>query len=93
MKYFESKNKIKVEIISDNSLIIPDYYIELQNKTKKIIETIENISKLKNLSEQEPIDKKKNNGNFKKIKFKKNKFKKNKFYKKTKSIPSSVKKG
>ena len=93
LKYFESKNKIKVEIISDNSLIIPDYYIELQNKTKKIIETIENISKLKNLSEQEPIDKKKNNGNFKKIKFKKNKFKKNKFYKKTKSTPSSVKKG
>ena len=58
LKYFESKNKIKVEIISDNSLIIPDYYIELQNKTKKIIETIENISKLKNLSEQESINKK-----------------------------------
>ena len=59
LKYFENKNKIKVEIIPDNSLIIPDYYIELQNKTKKIIETIENISKLKNLTILEPEVKKK----------------------------------
>ena len=61
LKYFEVKNKINVEIISDNSLIIPDYCIELQNKTKKIIETIENVSKLKNLSDIELEDKNKNN--------------------------------
>ena len=52
LKYFEKKNKIKVEIISDNSLIIPDHKIELQNKSKKVLEKIENISKLKNLNEQ-----------------------------------------
>ena len=92
IKYFESKNKIKVEIIADNSLIIPDYSIELQNKTKKIIETIENISKLKNLSEQESINKKNNNVNYKKNNFKKKKFFKKKFFKKTKSNPSMVKK-
>ena len=51
LKYFEKKNKIKVEIISDNSLIIPDHKIELQNKSKKVLEKIENISKLKNLNE------------------------------------------
>mgnify|MGYP001087282590 FL=1 len=78
LKYFEKKNKIKVEIIADNSLIIPDYKIELQNKSKKVLEKIEDISKLKNLSEQILQD----NTNNKKIKYKKNKFKKKIFYKK-----------
>ena len=52
LKYFEEKNKIKIDIISDNSLIIPEYIINLQNKTKKTIETIEYVEKLKNLEEQ-----------------------------------------
>jgi len=78
LKYFEKKNKIKVEIISDNSLIIPDHKIELQNKSKKVLEKIENISKLKNLNEQTLHD----NTNSKKIKYKKNNFKKKTFYKK-----------
>ena len=85
LKYFQSKNKIKVEIIADNSLIIPDYLIELQNKTKKIIEIIQSISKLKKLTEQESSNKKKNNLIYKKNKFKKKKFYKKKFFKKTKS--------
>ena len=78
LKYFEKKNKIKVEIISDNSLIIPDHKIELQNKSKKVLEKIENISKLRNLNEQTLH----NNINSKKIKYKKNNFKKKIFYKK-----------
>ena len=78
LKYFEKKNKVKVEIISDNSLIIPDHKIELQNKSKKVLEKIENISKLKNLNEQTLHD----NTNNKKIKYKKNNFKKKIFYKK-----------
>ena len=92
LKYFETKNKINVEIIADNSLITPDYSIEYQSKTKKIIETLENISRLKNLSEQDPEDKRKNNLKFKKNKFTKSKFNKKKFFKKTKPAPSSVKK-
>ena len=78
LKYFEKNNKIKVEIISDNSLIVPDHMIELQNKSKKVLEKIESISKLKNLSEQTLHD----NTNNKKIKYKKNIFKKKIFYKK-----------
>ena len=78
LKYFEKKNKIKVEIISDNSLIIPDHKIELQNKSKKVLEKIENISKLRNLNELTLHD----NINSKKIKYKKNNFKKKIFYKK-----------
>ena len=51
LKYFEEKNKIKIDIIADNSLIIPEYIIDLQNSTKKTIETVEYIEKLRNLEE------------------------------------------
>ena len=52
LKYFEEKNLIKIDIIADNSLIIPEYIIDLQNKTKKTIEIVEHLEKLKNLKEQ-----------------------------------------
>ncbi len=53
LKYFENKNKIKIDIIADNSLIIPEYIINLQQRTNKTIETIEHIKRLKNLEEKE----------------------------------------
>ena len=52
LKYFEEKNLIKIDIVEDNSLIIPEYIINLQNKTKKTIEIVEHFEKLKNLEEQ-----------------------------------------
>ena len=57
LKYFEDKNKIKIDIIADNSLIIPEYIINLQNKTKKTIKVIEHFEKLKNLEEKEKDNK------------------------------------
>ena len=93
LKYFEKKNKIKIEIVADNSLIIPDYIIDLKNKSKKTIEKLENIKKMKNLEELK--DTKKNGvtlKNKKKIKFKKKKFNKKRYYKKTKSDLSVEKK-
>ena len=77
IKYFEKKNKIKIEIVSDNSLIVPDHIIEFQNKSKKIIEKVESLTTLKKLelSEDKNINKKNK-------KFKKKKFYKRKFYKK-----------
>ena len=48
----KKKNLIKIDIVADNSLIIPEYIIDLQNKAKKTIETVENIEKLRNLEEQ-----------------------------------------
>jgi len=76
IKYFENKNKIKIEFVDDNSLIIPDYKIDFQNKSKKTIEKIESLSKLQNLETL--------NSKFENIKInqKNNKFKKKKFYKK-----------
>jgi ribonuclease E len=82
LKYFEDKNMIKIDIIADNSLIIPEYIINLQNNTKKTIATIEYIEKLKNLEEQNkevkslPLQNKKKP--FKKKTFFKKKFSKKK---------------
>jgi ribonuclease E len=76
IKYFENKNKIKIEFVDDNLLIIPDYKIDFQNKSKKTIEKIESLSKLQNLETL------KNNFENIKTKQKNNKSKKKKFYKK-----------
>ena len=81
LKYFESKNKIKIDIITDNTLIIPEYSINLQNKTKKTIDTIEHKEKLKNLDEQEK-ENKVFKSTTKKKPFKKKPYFKKKFYKK-----------
>ena len=81
LKYFEEKNKIKIDIIADNTLIIPEYIINLQNKSKKIIDTVEYIEKLKNLEEQKKEVKSVELTNKKKP-FKKKPFFKKKYYKK-----------
>jgi ribonuclease E len=82
LKYFENKNKIKIDIIADNSLIIPEYIIDLQNKTKKTIETVEYFEKLKNLEEQKKELKSFESSSKKKPFKKKPFFKKKTFFKK-----------
>ena len=81
LKYFEEKNLIKIDIIADNSLIIPEYIIDLQNKTKKTIETVQHIEKLKNLEEQKK-EVKSFESPIKKKPYKKKPFFKKKFFKK-----------
>ena len=81
LKYFEDKNKIKIDIIADNTLIIPEYTIDLQNKTKKTIETVQHIEKLKNLEEQKK-EVKSFESPIKKKPYKKKPFFKKKFFKK-----------
>ena len=51
LTYFEKKNKIKIDIIADNNLIIPEYIIDVKNKSKKTLELIEHHEKLKNLEQ------------------------------------------
>ena len=81
LTYFEKKNKIKIDIISDNSLIIPEYIIDIQNKSKKTIELVEYYEKLKNLELQNKINK---YSEKKEKKINKKTFKKKKYYKKIK---------
>jgi len=44
IEYFEKKYSFKINFIADNELIIPEYKIELLNKSKKIINTVNNIN-------------------------------------------------
>ena len=81
LKYFENKNLIKIDIIADNSLIIPEYIINLQNKAKKTIEIVEHFEKLKNLEEQKKEVKTFESSNAK-TPLKKKTFFKKKFFKK-----------
>ena len=73
---------MKIDIITDRNLIIPEYIIDLKNKSKKTIEKIEHFEKLKNLElqkkESNVIDLKD------KKKIKRKPIKKRRFYKKAK---------
>ena len=82
LTYFEKKNKMKIDIISDNSLIIPEYIIDIKNKSKKTIELIEYYEKLKNLETQNKESKFSEKKENKKIN--KKKYNKKRYYKKTK---------
>ena len=84
IKYCEKKYKIKIELITDNTLIIPEYKIKLMNKSKKVIKNLEfkivektsqsdSIKKQKSLNIYK-LHKKKFSKQFKKFNYKKNKF-------------------
>ena len=78
-----------IDIISDPTLIIPEYIINVQNKSKKSIELIEHFEKLKNLELQIKEDKvieKKDVKKFHKKTFKKKPYFKKKFPKKIAAI-------
>jgi ribonuclease E len=79
LKYFQKKYLFKIEILSDEMLVIPEYKIDLFNKSKKIINTIENINKIFNvkkiIDKKTKIEKKLNQKDKKDIKKKKTKIK------------------
>ena len=78
LNYFEKKNKMKIDIVTENSLIIPEYIVDIKNKSNKTIKLIEYFEKLKNLDHQIKEEQTKI------PKIKKRMFKKRKFYKKSK---------
>ncbi len=81
LTYFEKKNKMKIDIVTDQNLIIPEYIIDIKNKSKKTIDLIEHFEKLKNLD----LQKRENIIEFKdKKKFKKKTYRKKRFFKKAK---------
>ena len=45
--YFEKKYLFKINILTDDTLIIPEYRIELLNKSKKIIDKVEKVNKIR----------------------------------------------
>ena len=79
--YIEKKNKIKINFGGDLSFLVPEYKIEFLNKSKKVLEKLENTVELKKISIENKIEKKLKS----KPKFKSKNFKKKKFYRKIKS--------
>ena len=62
LKYFQKKYSIVIEILSDQKLLLPEYKIDLLNKSKKIIHSTENINNtiyLKKVEKKEPRNTKK----------------------------------
>ena len=82
VNYFQKKNKIKVNISSDPSLNIAEYFIEFKSKSKKVLEKAEKLDNLEKLKE-EIQDSSKRYKKPKKKNFKKRKFRKKIFTKKS----------
>ncbi len=80
VKYFEKKNKAKINIHSNNDLNLEDYIIEFKSKTKKVLDKIEKVEKLEVINIEKKVEDKNTKNKVRKI-FKKRKFRK-KFYKK-----------
>ena len=81
VKYFENKNKAKINLISNNEFNLSEYTIEFKSKSKKILEKLENYEDLQKIILEKKESKEKKLVKSKKI-FKKNKFKKRKDFKK-----------
>ena len=68
IEYFTKKHKFEINLLSNKNLIIPEYKINLLNKSKKVIKKIYNI---------EDIEKSTNKLNDRRMTFSKNKYNKN----------------
>ena len=74
LKYFQKKYSFKIELISAEQLVIPEYKIELLNKSKKVINKVEHIEniifnkKISNDKSKEKKDAKKQKKEIKKSK-------------------------
>ncbi len=61
LKYFQKKYTNEIKIISEETFLIPEYKIDLLNKSKKIIKSIENVSsviQLKKINKKNEKEKK-----------------------------------
>ena len=78
LKYLEKKYKLKINLLGDKLLLVPEYEISLENKSKKVLEKVENKIEIKKIT----IDNKGKTNNV--VKFVKKNFKKRKYFKKRK---------
>ena len=77
MKYLEKNIKMKINLLGDQSLLVPEYEISFENKSKKILEKIEHKIEIKKIVNE-------NKNNIVKFARKKN-FKKKKYFKRKKA--------
>ena len=86
LKYFQKKYSFEVRILSNDKFIIPEYKIDLLNKAKKLINSIENINSLVELKKISKISKEKKKKNSKDNIKAKDKSKKTKSKKKVRTL-------
>ena len=79
LKYLEKKYKLKINLLGDKFLLVPEYEISLENKSKKVLEKLESKVEIKKIL----IDDKKKPNNV--VKFVKKNFKKRKYFKRRKA--------
>ena len=63
LKYFQKKYSFEVKILSNDQFIIPEYKIDLINKTKKIINTLKISIQYSKLRKKQVLKKKKKERN------------------------------
>ena len=78
LQYLEKKYKIKINLLGDKLLLVPEYEIFFENKSKKVLDKIEHRVEIKKIL----VDNKSKTNNV--IKFVKKNFKKKKYLKKRK---------
>ena len=64
INHFKKKHKLEFNILSDETLSIPEYKINLLNKNKKIIKKIENIEKTYSIDDRNKKNYIMNNKNY-----------------------------
>ena len=86
LKYFQKKYSFEIKILSEDKFIIPEYKIELLNKSKKLINTVENIIPILSLNKKKDNFKKTKKLKDKKIVKNKETIKKTKSKKKIRTL-------
>ncbi len=81
IEYFQKKYSFKIEFLADAKMIIPEYKIDLFNKSKKIINSVEDLDKI-NLVKEITKDRKKLDKQSGNLKLAEKKLKKSKTVKK-----------
>ena len=55
LRFFQKKYPIKIEILSSEGFIIPEYKIDLLNKSKKVIKSLENFNKIQSTIKEKKV--------------------------------------
>ena len=55
LKYFQKKYSYEVKILSNEKFIVPEYKIDLLNKSKKLINSIENVNSIIEIKKKKNI--------------------------------------
>ena len=86
LKYFQKKYSFEVKILSEDKFIIPEYKIDLLNKSKKLINTVENINAIIQTNKMNNGNVKVKKGKIKDTNKSKDKIKKSKIKKKIRTL-------